>query len=784
MKTYKFRTAKEITLFLICITAVLCCFAQKHDFPSLRLPFSKQELMEVNPHTLFFYDVTLTNGREIVADGFDLGFNVNTYDILQENGYISPLFVAANERQAERIDTMTWIFSCEFRVSKQQMKKDFAFLNAEGVDGNAEVYINNKKVRNYRNSFMTYHDEVKSFLKRGKNKLRIVFTPKDSVRMNQRSPQYLYGWDWYPRTLAPRISAFYMSFEDDAPILDFKGVRTKSLNVGTSSETKAEMTLDLKFRYPLKERHILTLNSSFFDFDFDLQPNQSGEYSLDFTIDNPKLWWPNGSGEQYMYKCALYLDKDEQSYADLNFGIRTVELVRDKDSIGRSFYFKINGKPVFCKGANYIADGQTRMTDVLLAEQADMNMFRLWGGAAYGDEEFLSLCDEYGIMVWQDFPFACELYPADSVFLNNVYMEAAQNIQRLSAHPSLALFCGNNEIWEGWNNWGWKQREKDSVKVVENYNKIFHELLPSLVERYAPEISYIHSSPVDYGWGHEESRREGDSHYWGVWWADSNFETYTRKVPRFMSEYGFQSLMNYSTALQYCTSPFTETNEGFALHQKHDRGFALIDSRMKEWFGDVVKTDEDYVTYSQLLSQEALKIAIETHRRNKPYCMGTLFWQYNEKYPCVGWGCIDYSGDVKPTYYTAMLSYQPLIFSIDRFTCEDSVFVYACSDMDIDINLQYTLEILDQNDTVRYKSIGTDVKLKAGESKKIASLSYKDITDFDKHTCYLWIEGVTEGMFINNYAFFTYPKDYVSLARYLNTVYKYYFGDARDVLED
>lgn len=771
---------KNITLLLFVVMfANFQSMAQLGIVKKLHLPFTKKEIGKTNPHTLFFYDVTLSNGRDIVADGFDLGFYTSTYDILEANGFLDSIFVRENEKQMLSIDTMTWTYSCDFVVSKEQMKKDFAYLTAENVDGNASLYINNKKVREYHNSFVTSYDDVKSFLKKGKNSLRLVFTPKDNIRMRQRSPQYLYGWDWYPQTLAPSINAFYISFEDDKPMLDQKNIQTKSIG-----ENKAEMTLGLKFRKPLTKEHTITLNSENFDKHFTLQPNNTGEYSLDFEIDNPKLWWPNGSGEQNMYRCSVYVDNNEESYAEMRFGVRKIELVRQDDQYGQSFFFKVNGKPVFCKGANYIADRKVRKQDIEYARQANMNMLRIWGGSNYGDEEFYSLCDENGIMVWQDFPFACELYPADSAFLENVRQEAVQNVMRISSHPSLALYCGNNEIWEGWYNWGWKQTTADTLKAVQDYDKLFRKLLPEVVSKYAPTTDYIHSSPVAYGWGHQESRTIGDCHYWGVWWADSAFEAYAHKVPRFMSEYGFQSAMNLSTAQRYCSLPYTKDNPSFALHQKHDRGFALVENRVKEWFGDYCKTDEDYISFSQLTQQEALKLAIEFHRMKKPYCMGTLFWQYNELYPCIGWGCLDYSGYPKPVYYTASLGFEPVIFCVDRYSDSDSVFVYVSSDSDREVNLAYSLKILDEKDSLHYRYIQDSVTVKPNCSQKIASIAYKDIRDFDKKRCYMWIGGIYDKHDISNYSFFTLPKDYVSMDKYLQVVQDYYFEDGDDMLDD
>ncbi|GEM_PF-1239157 len=777
------------TLFSLTITAQNANFGSRviQDLKEkLRFSFSQKQAYKTNPHFIFFYDATLTNNNGIEAKDFDLCFNINTYKILEANGYLDSIFVRDNEKQMLSVDTMTWTYFCEFFVSKQQMKKEIAFLNVENIDGNAVLYINDKKVREYHNSFMKYNDAVTSYLRKGNNKLKIVFFPKDSIRTRQRSPQYLYGWDWHPKTLAPSIGAIYMSFEDDMPILDYASVQTKGFVNDTSL---AEMELRLNFRKTLRERHYITLKFDTVKHQFIVEPNKENIYVFDFSIKKPKLWWPNGQGEQYLYNGKIYLDND--SCYNISFGVRTIELIRERDFIvnrekqdnesdsvwGESFYFRVNGRDVFCKGANYITGPITPKSDIILANQANMNMLRIWGGANYGSEEFYNLCDKYGIMVWQDFPFACELYPADSLFLDNVCKEATQNIQRINAHPSLALFCGNNEIWEGWYNWGWKNTVRDTIKAVEDYDKLFGKLLPDLVKEFAPTIDYIHSSPVEYGWGHKESRQMGDCHYWGVWWGDSVFETYTRKVPRFMSEYGFQSAMNPNTALSYCAKPYNKNDEGFALHQKHDRGFQLIDSRLKQWFGDVIKNDEDYINYSQLLGQEAMKIAIETHRISKPYCMGTLFWQYNELYPCVGWGCIDYSGEVKPTYYTASLDYQPVIFAIDKYSSRDSIFVYVCSDKKEDITLEYTLKILDNEDEIRYKYIEDVAKIKANESTKIASVSYKDIKNFDKNTCFIWIEGMYENTFISNYAFFTYPKDYISLQKYFNVVNNYYYGD-------
>ena len=737
---------------------------------------------------LFFQNAVLTDGKDVTCKGFDLDFHINTYKILQKNGVIDSMFVRTNEKQLEDIDNRNWTYSCAFNVSKQQLKQEQINLYIQNLDGNCSLYINNKFVKYYNNSFLEYCDNVKKFIKKGKNTIELRFTPKDSVRMKQRSPQYLYGWDWYPKTLAPRIGAIWLTFEDSSPHVDYANIQTREIQYNDDGSKDGEMVLNVYFRSPLKKSHKLILASSEDEdeysvqikkpIEFTLQPNQSGSYSLKFKLKNALLWYPNNMGAQYIYKFDICLDNINNILYRTQTGVRTIELIRQQDSIGESFFFKVNNEDVFAKGANYIMTYANPLQDIIYAAAANMNMLRIWGGSDYGSDEFFDLCDRYGIMVWQDYPFSTELYPVDDEFINNVKQDAVQNLKRISGHPSLALICGNNEIWEGWNHWGWKDIVKDTVLAVKDYDYLFKDVLGTIAKDYTPTLSYIHSSPVNHGWGSERSRTHVDSHYYGVWWADSNFETYTHKIPRFMSEYGFQGAMNIETAEKYCSSPYTKDNEGFAIHQKHPRGFELIDNRLKEWFGDY-KDDEQYILFSQMTQQEGMKIAMEAHRQHKPYCMGTLFWQYNEPYPCVGWGCIDYSGDPKPVYYTAQKAFQPMIFTIDKDN-KDSVKVYACSDLNKDTLLSYKIRIMNSNDSIHYIYIGEKSLVKANETKLLATIAYKDMRYFNPNKDYLWVEGFYGNEFISNYAFFCYPKDYIKFEKYLEVIDEYYFPDDED----
>ncbi len=695
-------------------------------------------------------------GTETIAENSLLKEKV----VLEKNLFNRPtkIFIGTNEDKYSFLDTVAWTYSKVMYFNKDFVKNKSVNFYIDKVIGSAKFYFNNKLFLETNNGFISYKIDVRKFLKVGNNELKIEFTPISSSlnydnnkyntlasekRVINRFPQYLFGWDWYPKMLYP-------SFDRIEIYSDYK---------------------DQDVEYYVQTLKIE--NDTAFML---LNINNDKHY---FQITKPKLWWPNGMGEADMY----YLATEEIGYNKIDtyiyFGIRTIELVQEKDSIGQSFYFKINGKPMFVKGANYIQDN-TNVLDIFLIKNLGVNMLRVWGGSSYGDKNFYDICDKLGILVWQDFPFACALYPADSAFLDNVREEATQNVKRIAKHPSLALWCGNNEIWEGWNNWGWKQEVKDTVKAVENYNKLFKELLPNIVEKYTPTINYIHTSPL-HGWGRKESLTHGDCHYWGVWWADSTFETYTRKVPRFMSEYGFQSPPTLSTIETYMSKPYSKENPEFAIHQKHPRGFELIDNRIKEWFGEYT-SDEDYIFKAGATAQEAYKIAIEAHRRAMPYCMGTMFWQLNEPYPAIGWSCIDYNNNPKPVYYTIQKAYEPIIFSIDKYSNPDSIFIYVCNDSYQSSSLDYTIQIKDNNDNIKFSVTPNTISAEKFQSKIIYSIALKDIKDFNPKTDYLWVEGNIEDHSktlvgkkkISNYTFFVYPKDYIDNNKYNEVKRKYY----------
>ena len=363
----------------------------------------------------------------------------------------------------------------------------------------------------------------------------------------------------------------------------------------------------------------------------------------------------------------------------------TVELRQDHDSIGRSFTFYKDGKPLFMKGANWIPvhsfpvlnEAMKERYRYLLcsAKEANFNMIRVWGGGIYEHDYFYDLCDSLGIMVWQDFNFSTMLYPDNPQMLESIKREAYENVTRIAKHPCVVVWCGNNEVKNGWEDWGWqgvynwtteqRQRLERAMDTIFGYGNTYDNtsntsILAQAVRDCDPlQRPYITTSPL-YGWGHPECVTHGDSHYWGVWWGEQPFETYKEKTGRFMSEYGFQSYPDWSSVCRFCTeSQRTIDSPTMRSHQKHPRGRQIIDKAMMQYYGLDSRSLslEDYCYVSQLLQAWGTGYAILQHLLAQPRCMGTLYWQLNDCWPVASWSSIDYYGNWKALHYRAKALY-------------------------------------------------------------------------------------------------------------------------------
>ncbi len=610
---------------------------------------------------------------------------------LYNNKIIPNPFFGNNEKDLQWIENETWEYQTSFKISKEELKNQNTILQFEGLDTYAEVFLNNKKILDTNNMFRTWKVDVKNNLKVGKNNLKIVFksaveigkskaqklpyTLPEKERIFSRKAQYHFGWDWGPRFVTFGICRpIKLLFWNEATIENVK-YEQEELNE-TIAKLNFKVTIDCQFagNYYLKINPVQKV--------FELK---KGINVIDFPyeIKNPKLWWTNGLGKANLYPFEISLSKSkvQLSIKKLNIGLRTIQLVQEKDNIGKSFYFKLNGKPVFMKGANYIppdsflpnATTSTYKDIVQNAVDANMNMLRVWGGGVYAEDAFYDECDKNGILVWQDFMFACAMYPGDFDFLDNVKNEVIDNVTRLQNHPSIALWCGNNENDEGWKNWGWQKQFKyskqDSTQIWNDYEKLFHQLIPKTLDSLLSkkENRYWPSSP-SIGWGKKESLTQGDAHYWGVWWGKEPFEIYKQKVGRFMSEYGFQGMPNLETLERVIPKEYMNfTSEAFKNHQKHPTGFETINEYMARDF-PVPKSLEKYNYVSQILQAYGMKTAIEAHRLAKPYCMGSLYWQLNDCWPVTSWSTLDYYGNWKASHYQVKESFAPTLLMVTEST--------------------------------------------------------------------------------------------------------------------
>lgn len=650
----------------------------------------------------------------------------NVYLDLEQNGLIpNPLF-GANEEKVRWVDSLEWQYRKIFSLSHNQIKAASILLQLAGLDTEADLFLNGKKLGKVNNMFRSWEYEVKTLVKVGENELFIHFYPALEVarQAKQNTPlplpggdapfirkaQYQFGWDWAPRLLGCGIwKEVSLAFKETQLALTQPFIQTKALDAELATvQFNGSVHGNEKLDWVVETR--LFDGKKWLTKQLKKENSLSGAaYSTKIDVTKPELWWPNGQGEARLYpvEVKLFVGKKLVDEKRFKIGLRTIEWVQQPDSLGASFLVKVNGKPIFVKGANWVPPDQfpARISpaqyhkQVALAADAHVNMLRVWGGGIYADEAFLDDCDSLGILVWQDFMFACALYPADQAFQTNVYLEASQQIERMRNRASLALWCGNNEISEGWFNWGWQKslgyRPEDSLLLYQQYEKLFHQILPKLVADGHPSAYYHPSSPSN-GWGRDTAYKSGDVHYWGVWWGFAPFESYRAKIGRFVSEYGFQGFPSPKTQ-QLMTLDLSGDSVpyGLAAHQKHPIGDSTIRTYMARDYP--VPADPEKFTYvSQILQARGMQIAIESHRFAQPYCMGSMFWQWNDCWPAISWSAIDYLDQPKAFYYQAKRSFAPTLLRID--TAADQILFERVSDkllLEKNVTLQVQVGTLD-----------------------------------------------------------------------------------------
>ena len=668
-------------------------------------------------------------------------------------------YFGTNEDSVQWVEDENWDFKRSFQLTNEQLKYDDALLTFEGLDTHADVFLNGSKLFHSENMFVNHQTSVKHLLREGDNHLYVRFyspiqhlmptrltndfeypagndARDEKMSVYSRKAPYHYGWDWGMRLVQMGIwRPVYLTLYNQSRIDDFF-VQQESV-----SEESAKLTNYIEV-YSLADN--ATSAKVVVSYALPNQEKQSEEKTITLTrgvnkiaipleISKPQLWMPNGWGEPHLYNFTAQVVMNDEIIAEKShkIGLRNIRVVVEPDEQGQSFYFEVNGIPMFAKGANYIPgeimntlqddDYYERLFDNVVA--ANMNMIRVWGGGFYENKKFYDLADELGILVWQDFMFACTPHPHDDAFLENVAHEARYNIKKLRNHPSVAIWCGNNEVLESIKYWGYDKVYSKEIMdgFREGYDKTFRELLPGIVMELDPEKFYLHGSPDTANWGRIPSLSYGDAHYWGVWHGRQPFEVLDKNVPRFMSEFGFQSFPEMKTIRTFATKKdFDIESEVMKSHQKSAIGNEAIKEYMDMYY-HTPSNFEDFVYVGLVMQGQGMKHGLEAHRRNRPFCMGTLFWQLNDSWPVVSWSGVDYYNNWKAMHYKARDVFAPIALNV--FQEDEMLNIYTLSDKLTDLkNLTLKVSLIDFKGQL-IKQIEQKVDAKANASVKVHSIA-------------------------------------------------------------
>jgi beta-mannosidase len=615
-------------------------------------------------------------------------------------GKIPDPFVGDNEKQVQWIGDTDWEYHYTFDATPEILKEAKQFLVCDGLDTLAEVSLNGKLLGKTDNMYRQWRWNVTGSLKNDANELVILFrAPVAYITARQKEKPLMgggdipggphlrkapcqWGWDWGPKL--PPIGVW-----KDIRLEGYSSAKLADVHV-RQKHTSGKVTVSVQAVLEAWDKNPLSMSVTLTAPDGGKQTAHTeitSEAATYIEVKNPQLWWPNGYGKQNLYQLEVTLERgtsplDTRKY---QIGLRTIKLKQEPDEWGESFTFVINGIPVFVKGADWIpADSfPTRITDAHLeyliksAADAHMNMLRVWGGGLYEGESFYDLCDRHGVLVWQDFTFACGIYPEDDAFAENVRIEAIENVRRLRHRASLALWCGNNEMEQGWVDWFWNKPD-DAIRqrLKAGYDRMYHHLLPEVVAAEDPDRPYWPSSASSgIPFAEPNGDQRGDMHYWDVWHGRKPFTAYRSQFPRFMSEFGFQALPPYRTIQSYA-APEDQNMTSYIMehHQRSGSGNGLMIAQMTDTFR-MPKDFQSLVYLSMLLQAEGIRYGVEHWRRHMNRVSGTLIWQLNDCWPVASWASLDYFGRWKALHYAAKRFYAPVLLSVEDDGTRMSVHV-------------------------------------------------------------------------------------------------------------
>ena len=650
------------------------------------------------------------------------------------NEIIGDPFFRLNERGVQWVDKEDWMYETTLVATAAEVGSSNQELVFLGLDTYADVYLNGKSILNANNMHRTWRVDVKGLLKAGDNKLEVYFHspikidlpkcdkysygfntgPDQSqnggifdklVSIFARKAGYHYGWDWGPRLVTSGIwRDIVLETWTDSRIEDVQLIQNKVTTAEAALSTIVELRADAAV-----SDATLTVTANGREV-AKKQVNLSkgtNRVQMDYTIANPRLWWPNGLGEPYLYdfKTSLTVNGKTTDSRSQEIGLRSIILHNDKDKYGHNLYFEVNGKPVFMKGADMVPldNFLPRITreryekHVLDAKAVNMNMIRVWGGGVYEDDYFYQLCDRNGILVWQDFMFACSTYPADDEFIANIRQEAIDNVKRLRNHACIALWCGNNEcqdVYYGWGNRKKYYEERGVNDLLESqFKNMYFKCLPEVVKEYGGGTGYRPSSPFAFEDGPSDGVN-GDAHYWGVWHGRDSIGHYNVERARFFSEYGFQSFPEFESVKLYAPQK-RDWNINSEVMMAHQRAGSYANNLIRDYMDNEFRTPDNFEHFlyvGMILQGDAIKTAMEAHRRDMPYCMGTLYWQHNDCWPVASWAARDYYGRWKAQQYFARQAYRDILVS--PIVKDDVLRVSLVSDRRTDVKGRFTITAL------------------------------------------------------------------------------------------
>ncbi|NBP28808.1 MAG: hypothetical protein EBV23_04395 [Flavobacteriia bacterium] len=586
-------------------------------------------------------------------------------------------YQGTNEDEYQWIEEHVWHFKSRFFLTEAMFNAKEVELIFPCIDTYAKILVNGTEVLEAQNYFHPYQVEIRSQLTLGYNEIEAVFTPpvlyhkamyereafhfpapNDRAKVKAapltRKPQYQFGWDW-----APRINTLGFPYPITVEVTESRCIQScvvNTLSIGDTAELEWIFVKELNAK-----DHLIRSQR----FGWEVKSDAENAQRFRFSMENPVLWYPWEFGSPFLYKDTLIvmdLQGNVLQRYPYSFGIRSVKLVQEADKWGTSFFFEINGKPVFMKGGDMIPPsmygGVTTDAEwekwVALMVESNFNMVRIWGGGDYASEAFLNACDRAGIMVWHDAMFACAMYPGSSAFLANVEKELHYQWPRITRHPSVVYINGNNEVDVAWKNWGFqlqyalKSSEQKEIELA--YDALFRRLLPEVLAQYS-NLPYVHTSPLS-NWGKSEYYNHGTQHYWGVWHGSDPMKDFEENIGRFNAEFGFQSFPEFSTLKSFSdSSDWSLSSRVMKHHQKSYVGNGMILKHALELYGKP-KDFEEFVYFSQLTQDHAITSAVSGHLLDAPRCMGSLYWQINDCWPAPTWSSIDYGGNWKALHYT------------------------------------------------------------------------------------------------------------------------------------